>query len=96
MQPSSSASEQERDLQVARGSVRDAGFEDIYQFDVLVLFLDSMLRWDVDVADFSSDFVTQPFAAIESALVQQRLFVSVDGALGRARERPKGVQDDSP
>ena len=92
-----SASQQKGELQVARASIGDASCEDIQQFYVvLVLFLDSVRWWDVDAADPSFDFLAQPFAAIESALVQQRLFVSVDGALGRARESPKGVQDNRP
>ena len=96
VEPFPLTSQQKRDLQVARTLVGDASREDIQQLDVLVLFLDSV-RWrDVDAADFSFDFLAQPFAAIESAFVQQGLFVRVDGALGGAREGAKGVQDDSP
>ena len=83
-------------MQVARASVGNAACEDIQQLDVLVLFLDSVSWRDVDAADFSFDFLAQPFASIEGALVQQGLFVRVDGALGGAREGAKGVQDDSP
>ena len=97
VEPFTLTSQQERDLQVARAPIGDASCEDIQQFYVvLVLFLDSVRWWDVDAADSSFDFLAQPFAPIEGALVQQGLFVRVDGALGGAREGAKGVQDDSP
>ena len=89
-------SQQKRDLQVARTFVADASREDIQQLDVLGLFLDSVCWWNVDAGDFSLDFPAQPFAAIKSTLVKQRLSVTVDGALGRARECAKGMKDDSP
>ena len=55
------------------------------------------VHWrDVDAGDFAFDFAAEPFAAVESTLIEQRLLVSVDGALCGTPKSSKGMQKNGP
>ena len=61
-----------------------------------VLFIDSIHWCDVGARDPAFDFPAQPLATIERALVQQRLFAGIDGALRWTRKCSEGVQHNGP
>ena len=51
---------------------------------------------DVDARDLAFNSPAQPLATIERALVQQRLFAGIDGALRWTRKCSEGVQHNGP